>query len=54
MNFEVLSAEKYEVEKTKMMIAHATTGVHLVNDAFDWFTRIHRDGAAHARVLVII
>jgi hypothetical protein len=32
MNFEVFSAEKYEVEKPKITIAHASTGSHLRND----------------------
>ena len=32
MNFEVFSAEKYEVEKLKITIAHTSTGIHLLND----------------------
>lgn len=32
MIFEVFSAEKYEVEKPKIMSAHASTGIQLVHD----------------------
>ncbi len=30
---EVFSAEKYEVEKQKSTTAHATAGIHFMNDA---------------------